>query len=252
MAKQLHGMTVAQEKTVRRQALPVSGMSSELEIILERRYSEHVLSSSMGRGKLVAENPAAPGPKPITSAPGLTKAGRGDVLKLHLKRTTQGEGWSHTELKDSGPDVGCPYRTPKEADKPQESEQVAQPGHSPLISKLLALGEELIRDLDYEDMEEADLGLTDPEIIQAVAHIPQADAWADVEMQETHSPPGFEPEVSRSGYDVNLVHTNPTEPGSASPVTAGEDKMLDEEANSRTPGAGRPGTNENPGCTEDN
>ena len=64
-------------------------------------------------------------------------------------------------------------------------------------------------------------------------------------------PPGFEPEVSRSRYDVNRVHTNPTELGSASPVTAGEDKMLDEGANSRTPGAGRQGTDENPGRMED-
>ena len=74
MAKRLHGMTAAQEKTVRRQALPVPGVSSELEIALERRYSEHVLSSAMGRGKLVIENPTAPGPKPITSPPRLTKA----------------------------------------------------------------------------------------------------------------------------------------------------------------------------------
>ena len=101
-------------------------------------------------------------------------------------------------------------------------------------------------------MEEADAGLADPEIIQAVAHIPQADAWADVEMQESHSPPGFEPEVSRSRYDVNLVRTNPTDPGSASPVMAREDKMLDEGANSRTPGTGRQGTDENPGSTEGN
>ena len=251
MAKWLHGMMAAQEKTVRCQALPVPGVSSELEIALERRYSEHILSSSMGRGKLIAENPTATSPKPVTSPPRLTKAGRGDVLKLHLKRATQGEGWSYVEPKDSGPDVGCPYQTPKEANKLQESEQVAQPGHSPLTSKLLALGKEVIGDLDYEDVEEADLGCPDPEIIQAVAHIPQADAWADVVMQESHSPPGFEPEVSRSGYDVNLVHTNPTEPGSASPVMVGEDKMLDE-ANSRTPGAGWPGTDENPGCTEDN
>ena len=164
---------------------------------------------------------------------------------------TQGEGWSHVEPKDSGPDVGCPYQTPKEANKPQESEQVAQPGRSPLTSKLLAPGEELIGELDYEDVEEADPGHPNPEIIQAVAHIPQADTWADVEMQESHSPLGFEPEVSRSGYDVNLVRTNPTELGSASPVTAQEDKMLDE-ANSRTPGAGRPGTDKNPGHTEDN
>ena len=175
-----------------------------------------------------------------------------DVLKLHLKRATQGEGWSHVEPKDSSPDVGCPYQTPKEPNKPQESEQVSQPGRSPLTSELLALGKELIGELDYEDVEEADLGLPDPEIVQAVAHIPQADAWANVEMQESHSPPGFEPEVSRSGYDVNLVCTNPTELGLASPVMVGEDKMLDEGANSRTPGAGRPGTDENPGRTEDN
>ena len=77
-------------------------------------------------------------------------------MKLHLKRATQGEGWSHVELKDSGLDVGRPYQTPKEANKPQESEQVAQPGHSPLTSKLLAPGKELIGELDNEDVKEAD------------------------------------------------------------------------------------------------
>ena len=147
--------------------------------------------------------------------------------------------------------MGRPYQTPKEANQPQESEQVAQPGHSLLTSELLAPGEELIEDLDYEDMEETDQGQPDLEIVQAVAHIPQANAWADVEMQESHSPPGFEPEVTRSRYDVNLVHTNPTELGSASLVMARGGRMLDEVV-SRTPGAGRPGTNENPGCTEDN
>ena len=148
--------------------------------------------------------------------------------------------------------MGRPYQTPKEANKPQVSEPVAQPGRSPLTSELLALGEELIEDLDYEDVEEADLGLADPEIIRAVAHIPQADAWVNVEMQESHLPPDFEPKVSRSGYDVNLVCTNPTEPGSASLVMADENKMLDEAVNSRTPGAGRPGTDANPGRAEDN
>ena len=191
MAKQLHGMTAAQEKTVRCQALPVPGVSSELEIALERRYSEHILSSALGRGKLVVKNPPAPSPKPITSPPGLTKAGRGDVLKLHLRRVTPGEGWSHVEPKDSGPDVGRPYQTPKEANQPQESEQVTQPGRSPLTRELLAPGEELILDLDYEDVEETDPDQPDPEIVQAVAHIPQADAYADVEMQESRPPPGF-------------------------------------------------------------
>ena len=205
-----------------------------------------------GKGKARHRESHRPRSKPVTSPLRLTKTGRGDVLKLHLKRATQGEAWSHVEPKDSGPDVGRLYQTPKEANKPQESEPVAQPDHSLLTSELLALGKELIGELDYEDVEEADPGLADPEIVQAVAHIPQADTWANVEMQESHSPPSFETEISRSRYDVNLVRTNPTEPGSASPVTLREDKMLDEGANSRTPGAGRLGTDENPGCTEDN
>ena len=128
---------------------------------------------------------------------------------------------------------------------------MVQPGCSPLTSELLAPDEELTEVLDYEDVEENVASVPDWEIAQAVAHIPQADAFADVEMQESHPPPGFEPEVSRSGYDVNLVRSNPTEPGSTSPVTARENKMLDG-ATSRTPGAGRPGTNEDPSCTENN
>ena len=250
MAKRLHGMTDAQEMTVRHQALPVQGESSELEVVLEKRYSEQLLHSKR-RGKLVAENPTVPSRKPITSStPGLTKAGRGDALKLHLKRAARGEGWS-VEMRDSGPSVGHPSQTPQETSKPQESEQTVQPGHSPLTSELLAPDKELTEVLDYEDVEENNLGVPDPEITQAVEHIPQADTFADVEMQESHPPPDFEPKVSRSGYDVNLVHSNPTEPGSTSPVTVRENEMLDR-AISRTPGAGRPGTNEDPGHTENN
>ena len=74
MAKRLHGMMAAQEMMVRHQALPLQGESLELEVILEKRYSEQLLRSK-GRGKLVAENPTIPGHKPITSStPGLTKA----------------------------------------------------------------------------------------------------------------------------------------------------------------------------------
>ena len=96
--------------------------------------------------------------------------------------------------------------------------------------------------------------MPDPEIAQAVAHIPQPDTFADVEMQESCPPPGFEPEVGKVGYDVNLVRSAPTEPGSMSPVTAKENQMLDgaDGATSRTPGAGPPGTNEDPGRTNGN
>ena len=129
--------------------------------------------------------------------------------------------------------------------------ETIQPNRSLLTNELLAPGEELTEVLDYEDVKETTLG-PDPEIAQAVAHIPKADAWADVEMQKSNSPPGFEPEVSKSGYDVNLVRTDPTGLGSASPVMAGEDKMLDEGVQSKAPRAGRLGNNENPGHPEEN
>ena len=125
-------------------------------------------------------------------------------------------------MRDSGPSMGHPSQTLQETSKPQESEQTVQPGRSPLTSELLAPDEELTEVLDYQDVEENDPGVPDLEIAQVVAHIPQADAFADVEMQESHPPPGFEPEVSRSRYDVNLVRSNPTEPGLTSLVTVRE------------------------------
>ena len=154
-------------------------------------------------------------------------------------------------MRDSGLSMGHSSQTPQETSKPQESKQTVQPGRSPLTSELLAPDEELTEVLDYEDVEENDPGVPDQEIAQAVSHIPQADNFTDVEMQESHPPLSFEHEVSRSGYDVNLVRSNPTEPGSTSPVTVRENEMLDG-ATSRTPGASQPGTNEDPSRTENN
>ena len=68
LTKQLTGMTAAQEMTVKRQALPVPGESSELKVVLEKRYSEQLLHSK-GRGKLIAERPTAPGHKPVALFP---------------------------------------------------------------------------------------------------------------------------------------------------------------------------------------
>ena len=113
-----------------------------------------------------------------------------------------------------------------------------------MTSELLAPREEVIGDLDYEDVEEADLG-PDPEIVEVVTNIPSAMNWADVEVQESRLPPGFEPEVVKDGYDVNLVRPNPAEPTATSPVTAAENRILD----TKTPGAGRPDT-ENPDRTD--
>ena len=60
-------------------------------------------------------------------------------------------------------------------------------------------------------------------------------------------PLGFEPKVGHMGYDPNLVWASEdTGLGSVSPVTAREDRMLDKEPQTKAPGMGRPGPDENP------
>ena len=76
----------------------------------------------------------------------------------------------------------------------------SQAGHSPLTDELLTLGGDVTTVLDYQyDVQEA------PKIAQAVAHIPPCSDATDVEMEDVNAPPGFEPEVGHSGYDINLV-----------------------------------------------
>ena len=118
--------------------------------------------------------------------------------------------------------LGTRIGTPRKHPLSQSRGKLNQPSRSPLTNELLDPGEELLGELDYEDVEETNPDL-DPEIAQAVAHIPQADVCADVEMQDVRPPLGFEPEVIKAGYDVNLVCSDQPEPGSSSPVTAGED-----------------------------
>ena len=142
---------------------------------------------------------------------------------------------THVPPKDDGPDIGKHYETARH----QESTGTSQAGRSPLTEELLALGEHVTTILNdqYED----------PEIEQAIANIPLHTDPADIEMED--APSSFEPEVSRSGYDVNLIrHSGNTVPGSTSPVTAQENQLLDEDAGlTRAPGTGRLGTEENPG-----
>ena len=161
--------------------------------------------------------------------------GRGETIKLHLQKKAPSQDWTHVMPKDNGPDVGKCYETPRR----QEGTGTSQASRSPLTEELLAPGEHVTTFLDdqYED----------PEIEQAIAHIPLHMDLADVEMEDVTS--GFEPEVSRSGYDVNLVrHSGNTVPGSTSLVTAQETQLLDDDADlTRAPGTSRPGTEENPG-----
>ena len=163
-------------------------------------------------------------------------------MKLHLKKSAQGPDWTHIELKDLGPDIGQHYEPPRHSDSCQDDEESNPASHSPLTDELLPLGEKLTDVLDYKD----DLQ-QDAEIAQAVAHIPLHMDDVDIEMREVNPPLGFEPEFGCTGYDVNLVQpSDDVRLGSVSPVTLREDRMLDEDPQSRAPGTGRLGSDENP------
>ena len=120
--------------------------------------------------------------------------------------------------------------------------EACQAGRSPLTEELLTPGEDLTTVLDGYDIPE------EQELAQAISSILAHMDTADVEMEEVNVTTGFEPEVGRTGYDVNLIwHLDDTTPGSISPVTAQESQMLDEDLTSKAPGTGRPGAEENPG-----
>ena len=89
-----------------------------------------------------------------------------------LKKAAQSLGWTHVQPKDPGPDVGKPYEPPRCHD----DAEVNQAGSSPLTNKLLALEENVSDILDYED----DVQQEDPEIAQAVTHIPKPTDDVDV------------------------------------------------------------------------
>ena len=186
MSKRLHGMTTGQEQTVRCQALPMPGESSELEVLSEKLYTEYC-----------KKMPSAGGVK--------SPLGRAGTLRLHLKKAEK--GWTQASQSGTGPGVGNPNRYPKEVPSSSKQGRSNQPSRSPLTNKLLDPGEELLGELDYEDVEEISPE-PDPEIAEAIANIPQVDVYADVEMQDIGPPPGFEPKVAKAGYDVNLVRSD--------------------------------------------
>ena len=200
------------------------GESSELEVLSEKLYTEYCKKMpSAGEGK--------------------SPLGRAGTLWLHLKKAQK--GWTQASQSGTGPGVGNPNWYPKEVSSQSKQGKLNQPSRSPLTNELLDPGEELLGELDYEDVEEINPE-PDPEIAQAIAHIPKADICGDVALQDVWPPPGFEPKVVKAGYDVNLVCSDQPKLGSSSPVTAGEDRILDvEESQPRAPGNSRLGYNPN-------
>ena len=235
---------------MRRQRIPVAGISSDLEVAMEKCYNEHIMdTAAQAKKKALQEKPGTK-PSPSSKPSGLKNMGRRETIKIHLKKLAPGQDWTHIPPKDQGPDVRKRYDPPRHQDDmgagqaSSSQTKASQPGRSPLTEKLLIPEEDVTTVLDYQDDVQED-----PEIAPAVANIPPHSEATDVEMQDINASPGFEPEFGHSGYDVNLVqHSDNTVPGSISPVTAQENQMLDKgSTQTKAPGTDRPGTEEKPG-----
>ena len=227
--KRLFSLTSEEEWKMRCQAIPVAGISSDLEVAMEMCYNQHIMDMAAQQKKKEQQEKLGQKATPSSKPTGIKNMGHGETIKLYLRKKALGQDWTHVTPKDNGPDVGKCYETPRH----QEGTGTSQASRSPLTEELLAPGEHVTTVLDdqYED----------PEIEQAVAHIPPHTDLADVEMEDETL--GFEPKVSHLGYDVNLVrHSGDTAPGLTSPVTAQENQLLDEDT-----GLTRPGTEEKPG-----
>ena len=168
-----------------RQPIPVAGILSDLEVAMERCYNEHIMDIATQEKKALQEKPGTK-PSPSSKPPRLKNIGRGETIKIHLKKVALGQDWTHVPPKDKGPDVGKCYEPPPRQEGTGVSQasgsqkEANQAGRSPLTDELLALGEDVTTVLDYQYNTQED-----PEIAQAVAHIPPC--------TEINAPPGFEP-----------------------------------------------------------
>ena len=150
---------------------------------MEQYYNWEIQKEMAKQSKASKEKPGATA-SPAPRAPRQKAMGRGETLKLHLKKAASGHIWTPVPPQDKGPEVGK---------KHQESVGTGQAGRSPLMDEFLPLGEDVTNVLDYDDVQE------DPEIAQAVANIPPQTDTADVEMQDEGVPLGTEPEFGSPG-----------------------------------------------------
>ena len=115
MSKRLHAMTTGQEKTVRCQALPMPGESSELEVLSEKLYTEYSKKLPLAGG-------------------GKSPLGRAGTLRLHLKKVEK--CWTQASQSGTGPGVGNLNQYPKEVSSQSKQGKLNKPSCSPLTNEL--------------------------------------------------------------------------------------------------------------------
>ena len=118
MKKRLFHFTSEEERRMRRQAIPVAGITSDLEVAMEQCYNKHIMDTAAQQKK--KELKEKPGPKPAPSSKsskptrmaGIKNPGHGETIKIHLKKKAPGQDWTPVLPKDDGPNVRKQYEKP--------------------------------------------------------------------------------------------------------------------------------------------
>ena len=112
MKKRLFNSTSEEERRMHRQPIPVVGISSDLEVAMEKCYNEHIMDTAAQAKKKALQEKLGAKDSPSSKPSGLKNMGRGETIKIHLKKLALGQDWTHVSPKDQGPDVGKCYDPP--------------------------------------------------------------------------------------------------------------------------------------------
>ena len=96
-----------------RQAIPVVGISSDLEVAMEMCYNQHIMDTAAQQKKKKQQEKPGQKATPSSKPTGIKNMGHGETIKLHLRKKAPGQDWTHVMPKDDGPDVGKCYETPR-------------------------------------------------------------------------------------------------------------------------------------------
>ena len=113
MKKRLFNFTSDEEQKMRRQAIPVAGISSDLEVAMEMCYNQHIMDTATQQKKKEQQEKLGQKTTPSSKLTGIKNMGHGETIKLHLWKKAPGQDWTHIMPKDNGPDVVKHYETPR-------------------------------------------------------------------------------------------------------------------------------------------
>ena len=112
MKKRLFNFTSEEERKMRHQAIPVAGISSDLEVAMEMCYNQHIMDTATQQKKKEQQEKPGQRATPSSKLTGIKSMGCGETIKLHRRKKALGQDWTHVTPKDNGPDVRKHYETP--------------------------------------------------------------------------------------------------------------------------------------------